>query len=276
VNAFDAIYATSAGALNAAYFLGGRSWFPLSIYYDDLPRAAFIGLRNLLVGRPVVDLDYLFQFVIAERKPLDVDAVLGAVTRLHVVVTDVDALNAMAVVDFESSDDLLSCLRASCSMPVRPLGTKRWRGKRVLDGSVLSPLPLRMAIAGGATHVLALCTRPRLYDTWRRPSAAQVMIGVHLNLIKAGLGAGFLDGVRQYWLDRELAWDAGHRVALGSYVLEAAPLPGTAEVSYSEMQAVRLLDAAREAYGVMHCLLAGVSLANSAVRIVPRLIAVSG
>ena len=39
LTAFDAVYATSSGAINGAYFLNGNCWYNLSIYYDFSPRA---------------------------------------------------------------------------------------------------------------------------------------------------------------------------------------------------------------------------------------------
>src|SRR5262245_41451751 len=44
--AFDAIYGSSAGSINAAYFLGGQAGLGTRIYYEDINNARFIDLRR--------------------------------------------------------------------------------------------------------------------------------------------------------------------------------------------------------------------------------------
>src|SRR5262249_15144218 len=56
-NAFDAVYGCSSGAINAAYFLTGQTWYPLSIYYDDLTTKKFVNFSAPLRGRPILALD---------------------------------------------------------------------------------------------------------------------------------------------------------------------------------------------------------------------------
>ncbi len=43
-HAFDAVYGSSAGAINAAFFLSGQK-NGLRIYYDDLPDDRFMDFR---------------------------------------------------------------------------------------------------------------------------------------------------------------------------------------------------------------------------------------
>jgi predicted patatin/cPLA2 family phospholipase len=48
--AFDGVYGCSSGATNGAYFIAGDSWYPLSIYYDDLPTREFVDFRRVFTG----------------------------------------------------------------------------------------------------------------------------------------------------------------------------------------------------------------------------------
>src|SRR6476620_3724661 len=75
-NAFDAVYGSSAGAINGAYFLAGQARLGTRIYFEDINNARFIDLRRALAGRPIVDLGYLLDEVAVRRKPLDTAAVL--------------------------------------------------------------------------------------------------------------------------------------------------------------------------------------------------------
>jgi len=159
VDAFDAVYGSSAGAINAAYFLGGRAGLGTTIYYEDINSAQFIDLARPLRGRPIVDLGFLLDEVAVRRKVLPVDRVLASASPLTVVATDVDAGEARALRSFASATDLVAALRASATMPVVAGGPHLYLGRRYLDASLSEPIPVPTAERDGHTHVLALLTR---------------------------------------------------------------------------------------------------------------------
>ncbi|MGH3925153.1 MAG: patatin-like phospholipase family protein, partial [Pseudonocardiaceae bacterium] len=67
--AFDAVYSCSSGSVNAAYFIMRQTWFPLSIYFDDLTTGEFLDFRRVLYRRAPMDLDFIFDDVLVKRKP---------------------------------------------------------------------------------------------------------------------------------------------------------------------------------------------------------------
>ena len=58
------MYGSSAGAINAAYFLAGQARLGTTIYYEDINNAQFIDLLRPLRGRPIVDLGFLLDDVV--------------------------------------------------------------------------------------------------------------------------------------------------------------------------------------------------------------------
>ncbi len=158
-DAFDAVYGSSAGAINAAYFLGGRAGLGTAIYYEDINSRKFIDLARPLRGRPIVDLGFLLDEVAVRRKQLPLERVLAAASPLTIVVTDVDAGQAHALRLFASGTDLVAALRASATMPVVAGGPRSFDGRRFLDASISEPIPVPTAERDGHTHVLALLTR---------------------------------------------------------------------------------------------------------------------
>ena len=96
-DAFDAVYGSSAGAINAAYFLAGQARLGTTIYYEDINNARFISLLRVLGGRPIVNLGFLLDEIACRRKPLDVARVFAAASPLHVLATDVDTQMAVAL-----------------------------------------------------------------------------------------------------------------------------------------------------------------------------------
>lgn len=162
---FDAVYGSSAGAINSAYFLSGQRE-GVHIYHDHIANAEFISLNRLwrkgAAATPVLNLPYLVDYVMQEVSPLRWDAVLSSPVPLKVVASCLDSLAPVILQDFASPADLAACLKASAMVPeIAGGGPLLHRGQRLVDAAVFEPVPFRSAIADGCTHVLVLCTRPR-------------------------------------------------------------------------------------------------------------------
>lgn len=256
-DAFDDVYACSSGAVNGAYFLNRRTWFPLTIYYDDMSTGQFLDFRRIYRGQGPMDLDFVFDDVLVDRKPLDYSAIIKATQRLHIMVTDVDDLSTLEVGDFESPEDLRSALRASTWLPLAIRGTAQFRGHRAIDGGVLRFHPFRAAVNDGCTHVLSLSTRP-IAPLRTRVSLTNWVVAAYLERMRSGLGKGFLAGVREY-LSEDKPYLARSRTRPDENVavLDLAPLPGTSEVVRHETDRGRLSEGARSGYRVVHLALEG-------------------
>jgi predicted patatin/cPLA2 family phospholipase len=263
---FDEIYCCSSGAVNGAYFMTGTTWFPLSIYYDDLTTGEFLDFRRILRRQAPMDLTYVFSEVLTSRKPLDYEAIVASPQRLHVMVTDVDALKPLDIADFDSGDDLRSALLASTWLPLATRGTATFRGSRAIDGGVLQFHPFRAARTDGCTHILSLSTKPiGPLDT--KISITNRLVARHLERLRRGLGEGFLSSVHQY-VTEDRPHLASNRANSTSEpaVLDLAPLPGTPEVKRHEMNPLTLFNGARSAYRTTYLALEGKD-----VVVIPRL-----
>jgi predicted patatin/cPLA2 family phospholipase len=159
-DAFDAVFGSSAGALNGAYFLAGQAAFGATIYSEDINNRAFIDLRRALRGRPIVDLDYLIHDVAGRRKRLRTERVLASHTPLHVLATDVETAQPVVLNGFADGGALLDALRAGAQMPVIAGDPITYAGRRYLDASLSEPIPVASAEAAGFTHIVTLLTRP--------------------------------------------------------------------------------------------------------------------
>ena len=160
VDAFDAVYGSSAGAINAAYFLAGQAAFGTRIYFEDINNRRFIDMRRPLLGRPIVNLSFLIDEVATRRKPLDVARVLASPSPLSVMATDLATCAGVALRDFRDAAGLLNAMRAGATMPVMAGPPVIYNGGRYLDASLTEPIPVPTAEAEGHTHILVLLTRP--------------------------------------------------------------------------------------------------------------------
>jgi predicted patatin/cPLA2 family phospholipase len=245
---FDDIYACSSGAINASYFLNRRTWFPLTIYFDDLTTGEFLDFRRLLRGQAPMDIDFVFDEVLEKRKPLGYQKIIDAPQPLHVMVTDVDHLRAVVVADFREVNDLRSALRASAWLPLATKGTTQFRDYAAIDGGIIRFHPYRAALDDNCTHILSLSTRP-IGPPRSKVSLMNRYTMTRLEKMRAGLGDRYISGVTEY-LTKDRPFLAKSRKDLASQpsVLDIAPNPGTAEVKRNEQDRRLILDGAAAAF----------------------------
>ena len=159
-HAFDAVYGSSAGAINGAYFLAGQANLGTTIYSEDINNRHFIDMRRPLLGRPIVSLEFLLDHVARRLKPLDTTRVLASASPLTIMATDVAAAARASLRDFTDGEALLTALRAGATMPVIAGAPVKYAGRTYLDASLTEPIPVPAAEADGFTHLLVLLTRP--------------------------------------------------------------------------------------------------------------------
>lgn len=276
--AFDGIYSCSSGAVNAAYFAGGETWYPLTIYFDDLATKQFVDMRRFLSRRAILNLDYVFEQVLETVKPLDYERILTGPASFQVAVTLVDELRTLCVSDFQSKEDLRSGLRASCWLPVAVPGAGDFRGQRAVDGGVLTAHPYALALRDGCTHVLSLSTKP-IRRPPRRVSLGRRFSAVYMEQIKRGLGRGYLASHDHYRGERRQLQEWMTEPGEGPFVLDMAPLPWMAEVRRHELALGPILTAARQAHTVMHAAMTGVpasKIRDGSFASLPRFVTVDG
>src|ERR1041385_1107144 len=156
---FDEVYATSAGVMNAGYFLSGQADMGITIYFEDLTAGRFI---NPLRFWKVVDVDYVIDEVAVTKKPLDVQRILNSPTRLYVAVMN-DRGEASIIDTKLTKTPLLTILKAALAMPMLYNRTVEVEGENCMDGGLRVPFPLQQAIENGCTDILLLLSRGREY-----------------------------------------------------------------------------------------------------------------
>lgn len=173
---FDAVYGSSAGALNAAWLLCGRAASTIHAWWTPEIMRGTIDVRRAFGRRPVVDTRFLVETVYTSLMPMGFDEILASPVEFHPLATD--ALTGESVDLRPVAQDragLQTALRASTAMPLlagRPVDIG---GRLFVDAGVSEAVPVRTAIAQGATHVVALRTR-REDETTSPPSRAEHLV----------------------------------------------------------------------------------------------------
>ena len=157
MSSFDRVYGCSSGALTGCFAAAGQSsvW---ATSFEHCASRAFIDPRRALRGRPVLDLDYLFEHVISGPRSLS-EAGFADGPEFRAVAVSATRGELCVLRDFSSTDDVLAAVRASCAIPVVTGAPPTYRGEPMVDGGLLESIPYRTALREGATHVLVLRSR---------------------------------------------------------------------------------------------------------------------
>jgi predicted patatin/cPLA2 family phospholipase len=161
IPAFDRIYGCSAGALNGAFTAAGQASLGATTYADSASRR-FIDARRLVRGRPVVDLELVFDELLARKRPF-CRAGLANGPDFRALAVSPRTGEPRVLSALRNPDEILGAVRASCSVPLLNGPPQLFRGEPLVDGGFLESVPYRSALREGATHVLVLRSRDAGY-----------------------------------------------------------------------------------------------------------------
>ena len=187
LNCFDLVVGTSAGALNAAAFLAGVVGGCLAAYHVAFTTRRFINPYRLLIGRAAIDVAFPLNYADERLDAARHSRTVASRIPLHCIAVDVDSALADDLTDLRSEEDLRCALMASSRMPWIGGGPVEFRGRRWLDGGLAEPIPHRVALRLGATHVLVLMTRPLGVSRTPPPALVNRMIERRLRRLNPAL-----------------------------------------------------------------------------------------
>jgi predicted patatin/cPLA2 family phospholipase len=173
---FDAVYGSSAGALNGAWLLCGRADATKHAWWDPTIMRTTINPRRILRGGPVVDTRFLVHTVYTTIMPMGFQEILDNPVEFHPIATDAATGEPTDLHDtLRGRASLQAALRASTAMPLLAGEPIEIDGRRYVDAGVSESVPIRTALAQGATHVVALRTK-RADEVTTPPSGVERLV----------------------------------------------------------------------------------------------------
>lgn len=149
----------SAGACNAASYLSrqkGRNE-RVTIGYCDNPR--YISYKNAILKGELFGMDFIFNEIPTKHEPFDFETFFNCSERFVIGTTDCHTGES---VYFEKSEltnnELMMALRASSSLPfAAPI--VEFKGRRLLDGGISDPIPIKKSESEGFMKNVVILTR---------------------------------------------------------------------------------------------------------------------
>lgn len=156
-------YGVSAGAMDLAYFLARQTPYGSTIYLEDLTGRQFIRRNRVFTGifwrwihkhvvhiplrmisKPV-DIDYLFDDIIRNKKPLDVERLHKKMRTIPFKILVADPSNGK-VRFIDARKNTIAKLKASCSIIPYYNRATILGNKSFIDPSVITPFAARKVI----------------------------------------------------------------------------------------------------------------------------------
>jgi predicted patatin/cPLA2 family phospholipase len=173
-NAFDGVYASSAGAMNAAYMLSGQATFGIQIYYKYVNNKNFISFQRF---NKIVDIDFLFDIIVTKLRALDTAKLLEAPSDFYVGVVNKATGETILLKAQDHPSQILQILKASTALPVVYNRGVVINSNEFIDGGLVDPVPLNEAIADGCTDLLVFLTLPYSYSLSNPPLWEDLLFG---------------------------------------------------------------------------------------------------
>lgn len=175
--------AFTAGVLD--YFMDNQLWFPYTIgvsagasngisymsrqrgrsrysYVDLMKAYKYVGIRPMLRGRGVIDMEFLFNVFPEKIYPFDYNLYFQTPGRFVMVTSNCLTGEAVYFEEKQDPDRLLAIVRASCSLPVMcPLAYVD--GIPMVDGGVCDSIPLMRSVQDGYLKNVVVLTRNQGY-----------------------------------------------------------------------------------------------------------------
>jgi predicted patatin/cPLA2 family phospholipase len=250
LDVFDDVYGSSAGALNGAYFVGGKAALGTSIYSEEINNRRFISPWRM-AWRPAVDIDFLIDRVLRVTKPLPVDRILASPIPLHVIVTDVATARPRPISSWRDGESLLRTLRGGATMPVLAGPPFEVDGLRLWDPAFFEEsVPVAPADAGSATHILVLLTRPSGVRRSKLSPFERLYVVPAIRRVSRALAEAYASRDAAY--ARVMDQIESGRSAGGAHILAARP--SGSGVSKLERDRQRLVAAAHDGIRVIEAM----------------------
>lgn len=183
---FPYVIGVSAGACNALSYISRQVGRSREINVNYASDKRYINYRNLLKGKGIFNMDFLFNDIPNRLVPFDYEAFHAAEEKLVIPTTDCQTGQAHYFEKEDRSEKVISAVKASSSLPL--VGKMvELDGKELLDGGIADPIPIKKSVEDGNEKHVIILTRPKGYQKkpFRAKVTANLVYSNHKNLVSA-------------------------------------------------------------------------------------------
>jgi predicted patatin/cPLA2 family phospholipase len=160
---FPYVIGVSAGACMAASYLSRQKGRNKRVNIGLTSDPRYLSFRNFIRKRELFGMDFLFDEIPNHIVPFDFETLQKGTEQFIIGTTDCQTGETIYYNKHEHGSDLLTIIRASSSVPfIAPV--VEYDGKRLLDGGISDPIPLKKAQEDMFTKNVVIMTKPKGYQ----------------------------------------------------------------------------------------------------------------
>ena len=200
LNCIDAVYGSSAGAINAAYFIANQPEYGLSVYYKNVNNSKFISYIRFVAKKPILSLAYLVNNIFEKEKKMDCEKILNSKIDLNILASSLDSKSLKVFSKFKEKEEIYTALKASSCIPWFAGSPIVIDNERFIDASFYNSIPFDIAVKDHCTHILVLRSWGRGFYKQAAPFYEKLIFSTHLRYLDK-------DMVDYYFKKRHLAYN---------------------------------------------------------------------
>ncbi|MCH1626964.1 patatin-like phospholipase family protein [Ferdinandcohnia quinoae] len=156
------VIGVSAGACMAASYLSRQKGRNRIVNIDYVNNPEYLSVRNYIKQKQLFGMDYIFDEIPNKHVPYDYQTFFESEEEFVIGTTDCETGEPYYFRKADYENDMLTVIRASSSLPfVAPI--VEYQGKKLLDGGISDPIPLKKSQQDGNTKNIVVLTRNRGY-----------------------------------------------------------------------------------------------------------------
>lgn len=156
------VVGVSAGACNAIDYLSRQIGRTKSCMIIDKKENRYIHMKNMLLNKPVFDLEKAIRTFWIETFPFDYDLYKKSEKKCFIVVSNATTGKAEYLDDRNDMERLINIVEASCNVPILNPEVKI-DNIPYFDGGVIDAVPVDFAETLGNKKMVIILTRPKGY-----------------------------------------------------------------------------------------------------------------
>ena len=159
---FPIVATASAGALIGSSFIAKQRERNYQILKKVSENPTSVSFLKMIQERELFGMDYIFDKIPRELVPIDFGLFQASASKFIIGTTDINTGKPFYFSQYNSMDELIRIIRASCSLPV--LASSIFHNEiELMDGGVSDPIPIKPLLESGLKKNVVILTRNKGY-----------------------------------------------------------------------------------------------------------------
>ncbi|MCG8333051.1 MAG: patatin family protein [Proteobacteria bacterium] len=170
---FPYVIGVSSGACNGSNYVSRQIERNRIVNIDFVKDPRYLSVWRWLLGGELFGMDFLFDALPNDLAPFDFKTFENSKQVMVTGVSDCITGKPVYFNQHETSENFLTVLRASCSLPLFAPPVKL-NGRHFMDGGITEAIPIRKSIKDGNQKHVIILTRPKGYE--KKPSKLNLFL----------------------------------------------------------------------------------------------------